>query len=146
MTKILITPEWHLYFVFSGSDSVYFTSIRFVPRDRWCRNTIRKTLQSHCLTNPVITVTRLAGKIWSCDQNGVGMTVCHCITQHARLMLLWEQKFNNKFYKNWKNLHFLILTFLSACLFFSQWFAVNSPPQQTCHHKTHHQWRLKRCV
>ena len=52
MTKILITPEWHLYFVFSGSDSVYFTSFRFVPRECWCRNTIRKTLQSHCLANP----------------------------------------------------------------------------------------------
>ena len=33
MTKILIIPEWHLYFVFSGSDSVYFTSFRLVPRE-----------------------------------------------------------------------------------------------------------------
>ena len=52
MTKILVTPDWHLYFVFSGSDSVYFTSFGFVPRECWCRNTIRKTLQSHCLANP----------------------------------------------------------------------------------------------
>ena len=52
MTKILITPEWHLYFVFSGCDSVYFTSFRFVPIECWCRNTIRKTFQAHCLANP----------------------------------------------------------------------------------------------
>ena len=63
MTKILIIPERHLYFVFSGTDSVYFTSFRFVPRECWCRNTIRKTIQSHCLANP--RLLRWRSELWA---------------------------------------------------------------------------------
>ena len=66
MTKILIIREWHLYFVFSGSDSVYFTSFRFVPRECWCRKTIRKTLQSHRLANP--RLLRWRGDIFNCGR------------------------------------------------------------------------------
>ena len=66
MTKILITPEWHLCFVFRSCDIVYFTSFRFVPRECWCRNTIRKTLQSHCLANP--RLLRWRGDISNCGR------------------------------------------------------------------------------
>ena len=41
ITQILIVSELHLHFVFSNSDPVYFSSIRFVSSQLWYRNTIR---------------------------------------------------------------------------------------------------------
>ena len=51
-TKILIHVHFHIHCALCIYDAVYLTSIRFVPGESWCRNSIGHTLQRHCLTNP----------------------------------------------------------------------------------------------
>jgi len=52
ITKVSIHAHLYLHCVPCSCNAVYLTSIRFVPGECWCRNTICLARQLYCLTNP----------------------------------------------------------------------------------------------